>query len=325
MTRTTLTAPNPSSLLAKLNNVVDCFNYVQFSRNFDGDFEKCQLKLDIARLRLDRCCETITLDRGRHFVDESGHKSQEADEILELLQLRFKIALRTSKQHIRSNPGSGGTLQDKDLPEVARKLHHRLRDMAGQTQNREDAATKVMLTMYKDKDFDNLLDEITNLLADLEDELVPPTGARLRLPEQEAIDGMDEHSLRMLANAAAGTDQSLSEAAMKQLGILRGTTGETGLRMLADAAAGIDPLLFEALQGRHGRTPHRNHVGRIDRDATAEVQVGNTWAGSARSDPQQQQGRSEDGTVNSAGRIRARGQSRIQVGNKYGGSFFDRS
>lgn len=196
--------------------------------------------------------------------------------------------------------------------------------MAGQTQNQGDAATKVMLTIYKGKGFDNLLDEITNLLADLEDELVPPTGAPLRLPEQEAIDGMDEHSLRMLASVAAGTDQSLSEAARKQLGVFRGTTGKTGLRMLADAAAGTDPLLFEALQDRLGRNPRRNHVERIDRDDTAEVHVGTTWAGSARNDPQQQQGRFEDGTVNSAGRIRVRGQSKVQVGNKYGG-FFDRS
>jgi hypothetical protein len=42
------------SVAALFNNCVDCFEYVQLGRHFGQDYERCELKVDIAQTRLSR-------------------------------------------------------------------------------------------------------------------------------------------------------------------------------------------------------------------------------------------------------------------------------
>ncbi|KAJ4232217.1 hypothetical protein NW759_002604 [Fusarium solani] len=48
MAETFGTVAGALSVAALFNNCADCFGYIQMGRRFDRDFERCQLKLDIA-------------------------------------------------------------------------------------------------------------------------------------------------------------------------------------------------------------------------------------------------------------------------------------
>jgi hypothetical protein len=48
------TAAAALSVATLFNNCVDCFNYIQLGRHLGGDFDRCQLKPNVAQLRLSR-------------------------------------------------------------------------------------------------------------------------------------------------------------------------------------------------------------------------------------------------------------------------------
>lgn len=50
------------ALAGLFNNTIECFEFIQLGRTFGKDFQKSQLKLDTARLRLSRWGKSLHLD-----------------------------------------------------------------------------------------------------------------------------------------------------------------------------------------------------------------------------------------------------------------------
>ncbi|KAF9767059.1 hypothetical protein IL306_000423 [Fusarium sp. DS 682] len=64
------------SVAALFNNAVDCFEYIQLRHSFGTDYQTCQLKLDIARLRLSRWGEAVEINHGSRFTEANSSNNQ---------------------------------------------------------------------------------------------------------------------------------------------------------------------------------------------------------------------------------------------------------
>ncbi|RYP42197.1 hypothetical protein DL767_000361 [Monosporascus sp. MG133] len=83
------------------NNRVDCFEYIQLGHHVGRDYERCQLRLDIAKVRLGRWGEAVKIKDDPRFhsnvpVDKSV---QLAQSIIEEIMLLFESAQKRSKQY----------------------------------------------------------------------------------------------------------------------------------------------------------------------------------------------------------------------------------
>jgi hypothetical protein len=59
------------SVAALFNNCVDCFEFIQLGRRFGSDYERCQLRLDIAKTRLGRWGEAVKVNEDARFYSDS--------------------------------------------------------------------------------------------------------------------------------------------------------------------------------------------------------------------------------------------------------------
>ncbi|RYP81391.1 hypothetical protein DL770_005919 [Monosporascus sp. CRB-9-2] len=87
---------------------VDCFAYVQLGRRFGRDYERCQLRLDVAKIRLGRWGEAVKIndDPGFRSSTPTDKSVQLAQSIIEEIMLLFESAQKTSKRYeLVADPG----------------------------------------------------------------------------------------------------------------------------------------------------------------------------------------------------------------------------
>ncbi|RYP54563.1 hypothetical protein DL768_000623 [Monosporascus sp. mg162] len=272
------------SVAALFNNCVNCFEYIQLGRHFGRDYERCQLKLDIAKTRLSRWGQAVAInDDPRFTTDKPEEKSsQQVQAILEEIEQLFGTLQKASKRYaIGAKQEDLELLQIQDMQPVARKLHNRLDIIVSQRQKRTGFFKKAAWALYDGKNFDKLVEQITGFIDDLE-KLFPVEGARRTLVEMEIEEiDEDEPSLRALQSAAADTDSVLSQVAAERLETYGG----------------------------------QNYAKSIQSEEKARVRVGNEWTEAAL-------GRSmglAGPTRNEADSVAAKGSSAIHIGNSYGG------
>ncbi|RSL89918.1 hypothetical protein CEP51_001007 [Fusarium floridanum] len=268
------------SVAALFNNCVDCFGYIQLGRHFGRDFERCQLKLDIAWSRLSRWGEAVAINKDPRFAANGPDDiaSSQAWKILDQIRLLFEEAQRSSSRY--SAPADPRALARSEMTPVVRNLHGRIEDIVHQRQRRTGLRKKFAWALYDSKHLEKLVGDITGLVSDLED-LYPAEIQRRSLVALEIEEVDDELSLLALGDAASGTDDLLEEAVEEKM---------------------------EAIAAR-------NEAKDILTEETARVKVGNHWSEGAvsRGVPMM------DKTENKAGAITARGASIVHIGTSFGG------
>ncbi|EMT74562.1 prion-inhibition and propagation-domain-containing protein [Fusarium oxysporum II5] len=271
------------SVAALFNNCVDCFEYIQLGRHFGRDFERCQLKLDIAKIRLSRWGKAVAINDDPRFATNTpdDRDSRQVQAILEEIELLFQTVQKSSKRYeIDARKDDLVRFEDKDMQPVVRELHSRLGVVARQRQKRTGLLAKAAWALYDGKNFDRLVEQITGFVDDLE-KLFPVETTRRGLVELEIEEVDDEPSLMALQDAAAGTDSVLSEA------------------------------VTEKIEGIAGR----NYAKDINSEGMARVRIGNEWSETAFT-----RGTGiADRTVNLADSVAAKGTSAVHIGNQYGG------
>ncbi|KAM6516650.1 hypothetical protein FALCPG4_014828 [Fusarium falciforme] len=271
------------SVAALFNNCVDCFEYIQLSRHFGRDFERCQLKLDIAKIRLSRWGKAVAINDDPRFATDApdDRDSRQVQAILEEIELLFQTVQKSSKRYeIDARKDDLVRFEEKDMQPVVRRLHGRLGVVAHQRQKRTGLLAKAAWALYDGKNFDRLVEQITGFVDDLE-KLFPVDTTRRKLVELEIEEVDDEPSLMALQDAAAGTDSVLSEA------------------------------VTEKIEGIAGR----NYAKDINSEGMARVRVGNEWSETAFA-----RGTGiADRTANLADSVAAKGTSTVHIGNQYGG------
>ncbi|EGU74155.1 hypothetical protein FOQG_19194 [Fusarium oxysporum f. sp. raphani 54005] len=271
------------SVAALFNNCVDCFEYIQLGRHFGRDFERCQLKLDIAKTRLSRWGEAVTIHEDPRFAtnEPDDRDGRQAKAILEEIGLLFQTVQKSSKRYeINASEDDLVRFEDKDMQPMVQRLHSRLGLVARQRQKRTGLLKKAAWALYDSKNFGKLVDQVVEFVDDLE-KLFPVDTTCRRLVELEIEEVDDEPSLLALQGAAAGTDSVLSEAVARK-------TEWIAVRIYAKD---------------------------IKSEEMARVRVGNEWSEAAL-------GRGTaiaDQTVSRVDSVAARGKSAVHIGHQYGG------
>ncbi|KAJ2985599.1 hypothetical protein NUW58_g5444 [Xylaria curta] len=271
------------SVAALFNNCVTSFEYIQLGRHFGGDYERCQLKLDIAKTRLSRWGQAADINNDPRFaIDEPQDKiSRQVQAVLEELEQLFSTLQKASKRYaIDAVQEDLALLQIEDMRPVARNLHSRLDAIVKQRAKKTSFFKKTYWALYDAKNFEKLVTQATGFVDDLE-KLFPVKDAR-RLVDIEIEEVKeDEPSLRALQSAAADTDSVLAEVVAQRLA----TSGD------------------------------ENYIKELRNDEQSRVRLGSEWSASAL-------GRgigSLAPTKNRADFVVARGSSVTHIGNSYGG------
>ncbi|KAL5610634.1 hypothetical protein FOBRF1_006751 [Fusarium oxysporum] len=271
------------SVAALFNNCVDCFEYIQLGRHFGRDFERSQLKLDIAKTRLSRWGEAVAIHEDPRFATNApdDRDGRQAKAILEEIGLLFQTVQKSSKRYeINSSEDDLACLEDNDMQPVVRRLHSRLGLVARQRQKQTGLLKKAVWALHDNRNFDKLVEQVTGFVDDLE-KLFPVETTCRRLVELEIEEVDDEPSMLALYGAAVDTDKVLSEAVARKI-------------------EGIAVKIY---------------AKDIKSEEMARVRVGNEWSEAAL-------GRGTAITGQTASRVdsvAARGKSAVHIGHQYGG------
>ncbi|KAI0407260.1 prion-inhibition and propagation-domain-containing protein [Xylaria palmicola] len=276
------------SVAALFNNCVASFEYIQLGRHFGGDYERCQLKLDIAKTRLSRWGQAANINNDPRFaIDEPRNKtSKQVQAVLEELDQLFVTLQKASKRYaIDAVQDDLALLRIEDMQPVAQNLHRRLGAIVKHRTKKTSLLKKTYWALYDAKNFEKLVAQATGFVDDLE-KLVPVEGAR-RLVEIEIEEVKeDEPSLRALQTAATDTDRALAEVVTQRLNACEGG----------------------------------NSLGELENHDEARVRVGNEWGSSAL-------GRDTGSLGPTQNRVDwavTKGSSITHIGDSYGGrSIFD--
>jgi len=274
------------SVATLFNNCVDCFEFVQLGRSFGRDYERCQLRLDIASARLARWGESVKINNDPRFGTGSptDKSIQLAQSILEEIALLFESARKTAKRYeLVADQQDLVVFQDSDMRPIGRALHNKLRNLARSRQERTSLARKTTWALYDGKALEKMVDQIVGLMDDL-DKSFPVGLVRRKLAKADIEEVEDEASLGMIKDAARGSDAALLDAAAQKMDTITG----------------------------------RNSAKNTNTEESARVQVGNVFTEVAL---HRKIGFS-DYIVNSVETVFAKGQSGVQIGNTYGGRGF---
>ncbi|KAI1428852.1 prion-inhibition and propagation-domain-containing protein [Xylaria sp. FL1777] len=280
------TVASALSVAALFNNCVNCFEYIQLGRHFGQDYERCQLKLDIAKTRLSRWGQAVAINEDPRFTTSEPQETsfRQVQAILEEIEQLFGTLQKASKRYaIGAKQEDLELLQVQDMQPVAQRLHNRLNTVVSKRQKRTNVFKKAAWALYDGKNFDKLVEQLTGFVDDLE-KLFPVEDIRRTLVAME-IDEVkeDEPSLKALQSAAEDIDSVLSEVVVEKLETCR----------------------------------RQNYAKNIQSQDKARVRVGDEWTEAALSS------RSVEvvagPTNNGADEVTAKGSSAVHIGNNYGG------
>ncbi|KAH0541568.1 hypothetical protein FGG08_003980 [Glutinoglossum americanum] len=198
---------------------VDCFGYVQLGRKFGKDYQRCLLKLDIARLRLSRWGESVKIYENtdgswqRHEIPLKSKRDAEAVRgILGEIMALFADAEVVSNRYKSKAKSTDLALHDStiDLEPDLLSLHNKMRDLAINRQKRTGFAKKAAWALYDQKQFSRLIEDVSQLVSNLV-ELFPATERQQQLCLSETKEMGGEADLQVLKDAANGVDDLLQE------------------------------------------------------------------------------------------------------------------
>ena len=206
------------ALAGLFNNAVQCFEFVQLSRNFGKDFQTCQLKLDIAQLRLSRWGAALGLSDqnqgigllGEHFNPQTVEKAKALlDHILHL----FNEAEIVSKKYISHSRVSEDRLMmydpRNDMDPLTANIHDKVRQLSVGRQNRTSLLQKAKWALHEEKPFRRLIEDVVELTTTLIDTF-PAT--------QKTLQALCDHEVSVIGSQEV--NPALTEVVTEQDGIL---------------------------------------------------------------------------------------------------------
>jgi hypothetical protein len=213
------------ALAGLFNTTVECFEFVQLGRNFGKDFQTSQLKLDSARLRLSRWGTSLGLGedvrdvtslQGR-FGSEANVKHAEAllGQIVELFADSEGVSNKYKSRASSQNDNLAVYNPQLDLEPAMAKLHNQMRQLAIDRQVRSGMRQKAKWALYQGKQFERLIEDITELVDSLVG-LFPAVQQQQReLCDIEVSSIGEGEDLSLLREVAAVQDKLLEQAIEK--------------------------------------------------------------------------------------------------------------
>ncbi|KAL7953094.1 prion-inhibition and propagation domain-containing protein [Trichoderma compactum] len=218
-----------------LQFVLNSFSQIQLAREFESEFERYQLKLDLIQLGLSRWGEIVKLNNNNNIASKdlttpiNGAESLETptrDPTTEiLLEIRDTDAkAQRDAKKIKNGTSSDQLLEaDACMPADLRGLHTRFKSLIGR---RTSQIVKVVdglkWTFYKRDHFDRFIADISSLTDNLEGLL--PEGDRQKLWElsSDECKGINKPNLEELKDIAQDCDPLIENASGEALRSARG-------------------------------------------------------------------------------------------------------
>ena len=215
------------ALASLFNNAVECFEFVQLGRKFGKNFQTSQLKLDNARLRLSRWGKSLGLDDNiehtvsleERFGSDPTVKQAEAllGQILELFAEAEGVSNKYKSRTTAEDSSLVTCNPQTDLDPAMAELHHKMRQLAIERQNRSSVRQKAKWALYEEKQFRRLIEDITELVNSLV-ELFPTSQQSQRsLCEIEVSTINGNEGTPVLREIAAVQDKYLADAFTKAM------------------------------------------------------------------------------------------------------------
>ncbi|KAH8881895.1 hypothetical protein GQ53DRAFT_734651 [Thozetella sp. PMI_491] len=265
------------SVAALFDNVVDCFEYIQLGRNFGTDYQTCQLRLDIARLRLSRWGAAVNINSDVKFADIDPAEGapllakQTLEQILNLFvkayseSSTFKLTARSSSDLAPFDPASNSN-------RVVVSLRSAMDALTRKRHQQTSLSKKISWALYKQKYLTRLVDDIHELLDGLES-IFPQQEAYRRMAELEAEEIGDVSRLQVLSEAAQD-DLLLREAVEKKLQVLASNTIDNA-SVTDDAKVRVGNEYITQSSIANVR-PATNKIGDLDAQGNSRVHVGDS-------------------------------------------------
>jgi hypothetical protein len=213
------------ALAGLFNNAVDCFEYVQLGRNFSSKFQTSIIRLDNARLRLSRWGQAVGVGgdlAGVRSLDSATLSPEDvakAEVVLGQIQKLFADTegISTSlKAKAKSGDSSLDVLDTRtELDATSASLHEKMRALSIKRQNKTSLTQKVKWALYKEKDFNRLLEDVVELVNDLVGLFPAAQQVQLQLCESEVRD-IDKDNLPVLQQSATATEDKDLEVVIVQ-------------------------------------------------------------------------------------------------------------
>jgi Prion-inhibition and propagation/SesB domain on fungal death-pathway protein len=221
------------ALAGLFNNAVECFEFIQLGHSFGKNFQTSQLKLDNARLRLSRWGDSLGLNGDisdtkalqERFGSTQNVSQAEAllGQILELFAEAEGVSTKYKDRTATDDSGLAVYNPQTDFVPAMAALHHKMRQLSVERQNRTGLRQKARWALYEEKHFRRLIEDVTDLISGLV-ELFPASKAlQQKLCETEACTLGANESLSVLREIAAEQDKFLEAALAKVAGNGRGS------------------------------------------------------------------------------------------------------
>ncbi|QKX60583.1 uncharacterized protein TRUGW13939_07728 [Talaromyces rugulosus] len=210
-----------------LSSVVASFGSIQMGQNFGKSFQNSLLKLGVVRLRLTRWSQSVGLGNLDNVKSLENVKISEEDipmvkELLDRIIESFDDAERTSNRIKKRNPSVGVMDPTKELDEDAASLHQKMDTLVKARQGEVEVEEQTELTIYEEKNFTRLIEDISDSVNDLVNLFPAVQEAQQKLCDEEVSEmNKNETSLSLLKDAAGDQDNMLSQTVTK---VIQSTT-----------------------------------------------------------------------------------------------------
>ncbi|RGP77357.1 hypothetical protein FLONG3_4495 [Fusarium longipes] len=272
------------SIAALFNNCIDCFDYIQFAKNFGDDFSRYQLRLDVAKCRLSRWGAAIDINNDSRFHSEmlADATMELAKNILGEIMTRFGAAHRTSLRYTETcKERSTAVCTEADLETVSLRLHHRFRTLALQRQGRVSLTKKAYWAIYDKGYIERVIRDIFHFLNELENVFPAISQATRQLARMEIEEVSDQKELKMIQEVAKDLDPVLEDTAKSKPGEITGRNTVGRINTKGRVNVGYTFHTESLMHSEGFRDNTTNHVDEITGDETSRVNVGNTYGGTS--------------------------------------------
>ncbi|KAL8978288.1 MAG: hypothetical protein Q9205_006093 [Flavoplaca limonia] len=195
---------------------VDCFDYVQFGRQFGRDYQTDLLALNCSRLRLARWGQAVDIlnDPKMGMPDATPEQVQTVKDTLYQILVLFANSAKTSQQYTTGEDVS--VLSSDSMDSTFLALNNKMRELAIKRQKRSNILKITHWALYRKSEFKNLIEGISTFIDNIE-KIFPAPQAQVTLVRQEATELHDRGDLELVQSAAEGVDGLLQNAAKEAL------------------------------------------------------------------------------------------------------------
>ena len=201
---------------------VDCLDYVQLGHKFGSDYEKCQLKLDLVKLRLSRWGDSVCINGDPSARLCAAVTSSEDQETVKRLLSRICMLFENAENEAaRSQQLAEPDERELFAPQESvtlRDFHKFIQTLSNRRQKRTTWVKKVKWVLHEKEQLDDIIRDITHRVNELIS-LFPAAQASQQICEVQICEIStlaNMQDMTMLQHASSDVDK-LMESVLRQI------------------------------------------------------------------------------------------------------------